>query len=153
MSAATEDWWRAQLPDEENVLWAGRPDKGYFPLSFEWLYKCILGLFTALWLSSPWLFDNVWDFWKLFLSTIGIGFVLWVDQFVRSQRVYVVTSKNAWELNKNLKAKSLTVDRYLNVRSGRRGVLFAHHPFFSFDHLSDPDAALKALNQAREAQT
>ncbi|WP_170415206.1 hypothetical protein [Ruegeria atlantica] len=151
MTGANEDWWHARIPDGEAVLWAGRPDQGYFPPRFAWAYKGMLVLFATLWLASPWLFDTVRDFWKLFFCTIGFWFVLWADRFARSQRVYVVTKENAWKLNKDLKSKSLKIDRFLNFRSGRRAVLFSRHPFFAFEHLSDPDAALAALHQAQEA--
>lgn len=106
-----------------------------------------------MWLTSPWMLETVRDFWKLTCVTALLAFTLWADRFVRAQRVYVVTSKNARQFNKNLKSKTLKIDCFLNFKPGRRAVVFDRHPFFRFDHLSDPDAALKALNQAREAST
>ncbi|WP_298850744.1 hypothetical protein [uncultured Ruegeria sp.] len=144
-------WWREQIPEAEEVLWVGKPDQGFFPPRYGWAYKAGIGLIALVWLASPWIFETARDFWKIFACTLGLAFFLWADRFIRAQRVYVVTSHKAWEFNKNLKSKELKVDQFLNFSCHRRRVAFDRHPFFSFDHLSDPDAALQALHQAREA--
>ncbi len=149
----SDEWWRQRIPETEKVLWQGRPDQGYFPPRFGWAYKaCIAGL-VLIWLFSPWFLDVIRDFWKLAGATMLLGFAIWADRFVRAQRMYVVTSRNAWEINKGLKTKKLEINQFLNFRIGRRAILFSRHPFFTFSHLSDPDAALQALTQAREAST
>ncbi len=149
----SDEWWRKSIPETEEVLWFGQPDQGFFPPRYDWAYKAgLLGL-TALWLASPWIFDTVRDFWKLICGTLILPVTMWADRFVRAQRMYVVTSHNAWVLNKELKTKNWKIDQFLNFRTGRRTILFNRHPFFSFDHLADPDAAMKALHQAREAST
>ncbi|WP_120632342.1 hypothetical protein [Ruegeria sp. EL01] len=148
-----KEWWRDQIPDGEEVLWVGHPDQGLFPPRIAWVCKVAIALIAFVWLSSPWLIDTVRGFWKISACTIGFMFVLYADRFVRSQRVYVVTSLNALELNKTLKSKQLKIDRFLTFSHSRRRLAFGRHPFFSFDQLSDPDAALKALSQAREAST
>ncbi|CUK00319.1 hypothetical protein RUE5091_02115 [Ruegeria denitrificans] len=151
MTVADADWWRARLTDEEDVLWSGRPDQGFFPLQYGWVYKVFLLALAVLWLVSPWMLESVREFWKLTSVTLLLTFTLWADQFVRSQRVYVVTSQDAWTLNKKLKSKALKIDRFLSFTTGRRAVVFNRHPFFRFDHLSDPSAAFSALLQAQEA--
>ncbi|KIC40105.1 hypothetical protein RA27_14810 [Ruegeria sp. ANG-R] len=153
MTATVEDWWRDQIPDGEKILWFGRPDQGFFPPRYGWAYVAgFLGL-IVLWLSSPWLFDTVREFWKLTCVTLLIAFALWADRFVRAQRVYVVTTQNARIINEIFKPKILKIDKSLKYFFSRRRLTFSRGLFFSFDHLSDPDAALKALNQAREAST
>lgn len=144
------EWWREKIPEGEEVLWYQRPEQGFFPLRFGWFYKMTIGLFALIWLASPWMIETAGDFWKIFVCTIGLVLFLWADRFIRAQRVYVVTSQKAWEINKDLKSKYLKIDRFLNFSCHRRRVTFDRHPFFSFNHLSDPTAALQALKQARE---
>lgn len=146
-----DEWWRDKIPETEEILWIGKPDQGFFPPRVGWVYKAGIGLIAFVWLASPWIFATARDFWMTSCCTIGFGFLLYADRYVRAQKVYVVTSENARLLNKDLKSKALKIDRFLNFRIARRAVLFSRHPYFSFDHLSDPDAAFQALNQAREA--
>ncbi|MEX0318935.1 MAG: hypothetical protein AB3N21_13325 [Ruegeria sp.] len=153
MTVAEADWWRAQIPDGENVLWASHPDQGFFSPRYGWAYKAVILGLVIMWTISPWILDTVRDFWKLACVTLLMAFTMWADRCVRAQRVYVVTSKNAWQFNKHLKSKPLKIDRFLNFRTRRRAIVFDRHPFFSFENLPDPHAALKALNQAREAST
>lgn len=147
------EWWRKNIPETEEVLWVGQPDQGYFPPRLALLYKAGIALLLAVWIISPWIVEAPRDFWKILFCTIGYAFFLWADSFLRSQRVYVVTTSKAWEFNKSVKSKHLKISPFLRFSKSRRAIAFNRHPFFSFDHLSDPDAALKALTQAREAST
>ncbi|MEX0305753.1 MAG: hypothetical protein AB3N12_00070 [Ruegeria sp.] len=153
MTVSDQDWWRDQIPDEEKVLWFTRPDQGFFPPRYGWAYMFGLCGLAGLWLSSPWLFDTVRDYWKLTCVTLLLTFTIWADRFVRAQKMYVVTTQNAWIVNEIFKSKNLKIDKSLKFYFARRRLSFNRRLFFSFDHLSDPDAALKALNQAREAST
>lgn len=146
-----EEWWREKIPETEEVLWSGKPHSGYFPPHLGWSYRILIFCLCLAWLVSPWIVDSVRESWKLISCTILLAFVMWADRYVRLQRVYVVTSQNAWQINKNLKPKTLEINQYLNFRTVPSAVVFSRHPFFRFDHLSDPNAALAALNKAREA--
>ena len=147
----SDEWWREKIPEAEEVLWFGRPHDGFFPPHLGWSYRILICCLGLAWLTAPWIVDSVRDIWKLISCTILLAFVMWADRYVRSQRVYVVTLQNAWQINKNLKSRTLTIDQFLNFRTVPSAVVFSRHPFFRFDHLPDPDAALAALNQAREA--
>lgn len=147
----SNEWWRESIPGTEEVLWFGQPDQGFFPARYGWAYMTGLVGLGALWLASPWIFETARDFWKLACISFLVTFTMWADRYVRAQRVYVVTTRNAWEINKSIKSKTLEINRFLRFHKKRRAVDFARHPFFSFDHLSDPDAALEALHQAQEA--
>jgi len=149
----SDEWWREKIPEGEQVLWFGHPYSGFFPPHLGWSYRILIGAVGLAWLASPWFADTVRDFWKLISCTGVLAFVMWADRYFRSQRVYVVTSRNAWQINKEFKPKKLEINRFLNFRTVPSAVVFARHPFFRFDHLSDPDAALAALTQAQEAQT
>ncbi|WP_170385626.1 hypothetical protein [Ruegeria atlantica] len=151
MTDSNDDWWQSQIPKDEEVLWFSQPDQTFFPSRFRHLYKSTIVLTVGLWLASPWIIETPWDFWKLLLCTGFFGFVLFGDRYTRKSRYYVVTSQNAWEINKHIKSKNLTIDRFLHFSEKREGVAFDGHPYFSFEHLLNPDAALKALHQAQEA--
>lgn len=150
MSRKTE-WWQSHIPNGEDVLWVGRPDQGYFPPRLALLYFVTIGLLIGIWITSPWLVESIRGLWKILFVTIGFAFFLWADRFLRTQRVYVVTSHYARQINKIGKSKKLEISPFLSFSFTRRRLSFDRHPFFSFDHLSDPDDALKALEQAREA--
>lgn len=145
------EWWREKIPETEEVLWFGQPHNGFFPPHLGWSYRILIFCIGLAWLMSPWLADNVRDYWKLISCTGALAFIMWADRYVRLQRVYVVTAQNAWQINKVLNFKKLEINRHLNFRAVPSAVVFSRHPFFRFDHLSDPDAALMALCQAREA--
>lgn len=147
------EWWRDRIPATEQILWSGRPHSGFFPPHLGWSYRILIGAVVLAWLAAPWIADSVRDYWKLISCTGVLAFIMWADRYVRSQRVYVVTSQNAWQINKDLKSKQLKINRFLNFRTVPSAVVFSRHPFFRFDYLQDPEAALAALTQAREAQT
>ncbi|WP_171239923.1 hypothetical protein [Ruegeria sp. HKCCA5491] len=149
----TDDWWREKVPETEKILWHGQPYQGYFPPRYGWIYKAAIVLFVSVWAGSPWIIDTAEDFWKLLIATLTCPFAVYADRFVRANRVYVVTSQNAWQLNRHNKSKKLKVDRFLDFYASQQAVSFARHPFFSFDHLPDPDAAMTALTKVREAKT
>ncbi len=146
-----DEWWRDQIPEDEKVLWFGQPDQGYFPPRIAWFYKPLFVLLVLVWAISPWIVDSAGDFWKIAFWTLLLVFFLWLDRYVRARQVYVLTSQNAWQINQLGKPKSLKIDPFLRFHHKRKRVVFARHPFFSFNHLSNPDAALKALHQAQEA--
>ena len=147
------DWWRDKMPGTEDVLWFAQPDQGFFPPGYGWAYETLILLFIALWPTSPWIIETVRDFWKVLFCTVGFAFVLYADRYLRAQRIHAVTTQYAWEFNKSIKSRYLDINRFLNFSKSRRAVALERHPFFSFDHLSDPDAALQALNKAQEAPT
>jgi hypothetical protein len=143
--------WASIFDEGEETIWQGRPDGRLFPERFKWLYMLGLLLTVGLWLSSPWSMNTPWDFWKLFLVTLGVFAVLAMDQQVRKARDYIVTNKHVWVMNRVLKTRRLPIDPYLKFSVIKRGVRFDSHPFFAFDHLTHPNAAISALNQAQEA--
>ncbi|MBO6899179.1 MAG: hypothetical protein JJ868_17560 [Shimia sp.] len=152
MTSSSEAFWRSALPDGETVLWHGQPDSGLVPQRFKGLNALVVVLVAGLWLAAPWILEEPSDFWKLFLATALVAAGFRMDQAVRNGRVYVVTDKKAWRLHRFLKSESLPIDPFLKFSATKRGVRFDSNPFFVFDHITDPDAAMTALKQAQEAQ-
>lgn len=149
----SEEWWRDRIPDNEEILWVGRPHDGFFPHHLGWSYRILIGSVGLAWLAAPWIVESFRDIWKLISCTGFLAFIMWADRYIRSRRVYVVTWQNAWQINKDLKSKRLEINRFLSFRTVPSALVFSRHPFFRFDYLDDPDAAFKALTQAREAAT
>lgn len=145
------EWWQQELSEDEQVLWSSPPSAALVPPRFKWLYYPFGIIIPLLWMILPFDQPTAWDFWKLLLVTAGCALGLWGHQYVRRNCRYAVTTRNAWELNKFTKSKHLPIDMFLHFKATRHGVDFERHPSFSFDHLSDPDAAVRALKQAQEA--
>lgn len=148
---STQHWWQDQLNPTEKVLWQGQPTQQLIPPKFAVFYGISLACLLAVCLASPWIVDNPTDFWTLAAAGLSIAAFLWIDQRTRAQRVYVVTSHSVWEFNRIMKSKDLPIDRFLQFHQTQYDISFDRHPFFSLNHLSNPDAAFQALKQAQEA--
>ena len=146
----SDDWWREKIPETEEVLWFGRPDQGYFPHNVGWAYRILIFCLGLAWLASPWFADTVRDYWKLLSCTAVLMFFMWWDRFIRSRRVYVVTTRHAWWFSQIFMAKNIGIDDTLKYRRSGRNIVFSRRLFLVFEYLPDPDAAVAALNQARE---
>jgi hypothetical protein len=147
----SDGWWRTHIPEGEEVLWTGQPHQGFFPPHVGWAYRILILSLGLAWLASPWFADTLRDYWKLIGSTGFVAFLMWYDRLLRTSRIYVVTTRNAWWISKIFKPKHIPVDRALNYHRSGQNVVFSRRLFLVFEYLSDPDAALAALNQAREA--
>ncbi len=145
------EWWREYIPDQEKVLWFGRPHEGYFPPRVGWAFGILIFFLLVAWLASPWFADTVRDFSKLFGCTVLLGFLMWWDRLIRSRRVYVVTGQNVWWISGIFKPKSLPVTPKLSFYRSGGNIVFSRLRFLVFEYLSDPEAAMVALTQAREA--
>ncbi len=147
----SEEWWRETIPKTEKVLWVGKPSNGFFPPHVGWAYSILILCLGLAWLASPWFAESVRDYWKLGGCTVLLSFFIWLDRFIRSRRVYVVTTRNAWWISEVFKPKHMSIDKTLKYHRSGRNVVFSRSLFLVFEYLSDPEAALQALDQAREA--
>ncbi len=153
MTGPDKDWWRAHIPQTEEAIWFGQPHQGFFPPRVGWAYGILIACLCIAWLASPWVADSICDYWKLVGCSLFLAFLMWWDRLLRSRRNYVVTTGSAWWISGIFKPKRVIVDRSLRFHRSGHKVVFSRRPFLVFEYLSDPDAAIRALKQAREAST
>ena len=146
-------WWREKIPEGEQVLWFGRPPSGCLQPHAGWSYKIPIRCPSPAWLASQRIADTVRDFGKLISCTAVRVYVMWWDRLIRSRRIYVVTDRSAWSISEIFKPKRTPIHPKLSFHRSGQNIVFSHLRFLVVEYLPDPDAAMKALTQAREAAT
>lgn len=151
MTGGADSWWKTELEAGETLLWLASPKPSLIPPQHARIYGP-LGVLLCLALPMVLLRSGAGD--NLWFLAAGLGlflFGLLTDQFLRKRRVHAVIDRRVLEFNRMSPAKSLPVDSRLVFKRGLHSVNFEDRLTFSFQNLTDPDAAIRALQQAREA--
>jgi hypothetical protein len=151
MTSSTNAWWQGELDPDETLLWHASPKPSLIPPQHARIY-IPLGLLLCLALPLVLLRSGAED--NLWLLAGGLGllaFGLLTDQFLRKRRVYAVTSRRVWEFNRKSTPNSLQIDTSLRFKRGPHSVNFEGRLNFALQNLTDPDAAIRALQQAQKA--
>ncbi len=151
MTGADESWWRKRRPEAEDVLRFGTPRREHVLGHVGWACRLLITCLGLAWLAVMWLAETMRDSRKLISNSAVLAYVMWLDRFIRSQRVCAVATRQTWWLKEMFKPRRISIDNTLKYHRNDQNVVFSRRLFLVFEYLSDPDAALVALNSAREA--
>jgi ABC-type uncharacterized transport system YnjBCD permease subunit len=149
----TDDWWRAHLSQEEQVIWHGNSEQKGIILVYRlpfWIFRSIAILAFGSGLLGL-LLGLSGAFKVLVIGIFNFGVSYWfkaLEENWRDNTVFLVTPHRAVAVSRQRIVDEVEIDAFLHFEQSLTGIHFPRR-MGQWMYMDDPEGAYEALKRAQ----